>query len=113
MNKCQIKVLTNLENKQEINDFFAIKSDDVIKYIDFDNNKMVIDMNNNIMKRDNNDYLFTIDFNNNSIEILVKSLNKRFLKEIETLLIEKKKKSYLVRYRLSDEKIINEYYVKF
>ena len=44
---------------------------------------------------------------------MMKKLNKVFLKEINTLLISLTGKRYLVRYQLSDDNIINEYYVNF
>ena len=64
-------------------------------------------------KEKNIDYLFNIDFNKNKIDIKVKRLNKDFEKEIKTLVISRLDSSYLVRYLLVDENIINEYYVKF
>lgn len=113
MEQVKIKVYTKLNENEEITDFLAIKDDDVIKYIDLKDNKMIIDLKNNIIKRENTDYLFNIDFNKNIIEILAKNLKKTFLKEINTIVTKKTKKSFLVRYKLIDESLINEYYVKF
>ena len=113
MKKCQIIVYTKLNNIQENNEFLAIKDDNVIKYIDLENNKMIIDMKNNEIIRENRDYLFNMDFNNNKIIVTMKKLNKKFEKEIKTLIISLTSKSYLIRYLLKDEDIINEYYVKF
>ena len=69
MKKTKIKVCTEFDNKHECNEFMALKDDDVIKYIDLENNKMIIDIKNNIIIRENNDYLFNIDLNKNIIEI--------------------------------------------
>lgn len=113
MEKVTIKVYSNLNNIEENNDFLAIKDDNVIKYTDLENNKMIIDTKNNIIERENNDYLFKIKLNDNKIEITVKKLNRILEKDIETMLISLTKKRYLVRYLLLDEKIINEYYVNF
>lgn len=113
MERIKINVYNKLENEEETQEIYAIKEDDVIKYIDLENNKMIIDMKNNVITRENEDYLFTLDFNSNAINILIKKIKKEFIKSIKTILIDKNKKSYLVRYLLIDEKEINEYYVKF
>ena len=113
MKKTKIKVFTKLNNIEENNEFLAIKDDNLIKYIDLENNKMVIDLKNSIIIRENIDYLFNMDFNNNKITIVMKKNDKYFEKDIKTLVISSTSKSFLVRYLLEDEKIINEYYVKF
>ena len=113
MKKTKINVFTNFNNREENNDILAIKDNYLIKYIDLDNNKMVVDMENNVITRENRDYLYKLEFNNNIITVLVKKLNKEFEKKIKTLEISKSLKDYLVRYLLIDEDIINEYYVKF
>jgi len=113
MKRTKITVLTKLDNVEENSDFLAIKDNNLIKYIDLENNKMIIDMENNIIIRENRDYLFNIDFVNNTITILVKKMDKTFTKDIKTLLISKTNNKYLVRYLLKDEMLINEYYVKF
>ncbi len=113
MKKAKTNVYSNLNNIEENNEFFAIKDNNIIKYIDLENNKMIIDMNNDIITRENSDYLFNMKFNENKIDILIKKLNKLMEKEIKTLVVSKRKNDYLVRYLLTDENIINEYYVKF
>ena len=113
MGRRKINVYTKLNNQEESNEMFAIISNDVIKYIDLENNKMIIDMLNNIMIRENSDYLYTIDFNKNNIDIYMKKLRKHLDKDIKTLIIEKTRKHYLVRYLLSDDNVYNEYYVNF
>ncbi len=113
MKKTEIIVFTKLNNVSENNKFLAIKDDNVIKYFDLENNKMVIDTKNNIIIRENKDYLFNLDFDNNVIIIKMKKHDKIFKKDIKTMVVSLKKKEYLVRYMLTDEKIINEYYVKF
>ena len=113
MKRTKITVLTKLDNVEENSDFLAIKDNNLIKYIDLENNKMIIDMENDIIIRENRDYLFNIDFVNNTITILVKKMDKTFTKDIKTLLISKTNNKYLVRYLLKDEMLINEYYVKF
>ena len=112
MQKIKIKVYSKLNDIEENNEFLAIIDNNLIKYIDLENNKMNIDMENNTIIRENADYFFNIDFNNNKITITMKKLNKIFEKEINTMEISRTKKSYLVRYLLTDENIINEYYVK-
>ena len=113
MKKVKIKVYSFLNNIEENNEFLAIKNDNVIKYIDFSNNKMTIDLKNSIMIKENDDYLFTLKFNDNIIEILAKKLNKTFYKEIKTIVCNNSKSRFLVRYLLVDENIVIEYYVKF
>ena len=111
--KLKIKVYSELDKKIENEEYLAIKNNNVIKYIDFANNKMIIDMDNDTIIRENNDYLFTINLRNNNIIIKAKHLKKEFNKEIRTMKNEKASKSYLARYKLIDEDIINEYYIKF
>ena len=113
MKRTKIKVFTKLNNIEDNNEFLAVKDDYVIKYIDLENNKMIIDMKNNIIIRENRDYLFNLDFNNNKITITMKKLKKSLEKDIKTLVITQSLSKYLVRYLLTDENIINEYYVKF
>lgn len=113
MKRKKIKIYTNFDKKEETKEIFAIIDDNVIKYIDLDNTKMIIDMKNNIIARENTDYLFTLDFNKDIIDVYVKKLDKYLQKEIKTLFLEKKKTDYTVRYLLSDEKVINEYYINF
>ncbi len=113
MEKVTIKVYSKMNNIEENNEFLAIKDDNVIKYTDLENNKMIIDTKNNIIERENDDYLFRINLNDNIIEITVKKMNKVFNKNINTLLVSLTKKKYLIRYLLVDEEIINEYYVNF
>lgn len=113
MKETKILVYSKLNDIEENNEFLAIKDKNVIKYIDLEDNKMTIDMNNNIITRENIDYLFNILLNDNKIVITIKKLNKILEKDIKTMLINKTSKSYLVRYLLKDENIINEYYVKF
>ncbi len=113
MKKIKIKVYTMFDKKEENSNFLAIKNDDVIKYIDLENNKMTIDMKNNIIIRENEDYLFNIKLDNNEINIRIKKLKKEFNKKIKTLIINKTNKSYLIRYLLTDDNIYNEYYVTY
>ena len=113
MAKKKIKVYTELDKIKESTEFFAIIKDDVIKYIDLTNNKMIIDMQNDMITRENKDYVFVISLRLNKITVKVKKLMKHFVKEIKVLTIEKKRNSYLIRYLLYDEEIINEYYVNF
>ena len=113
MEKVLINVYSILNNVEENNEFFAIKDGNVIEYIDLDNNKMTIDTKNNIIIRENIDYLFKLMFDNNKIEIEIKKLHKIVIKSIKTLSISLTKRSYVVKYLLADENIINEYYVKF
>ena len=113
MERIVIKVYSNLNNIEDNNEYMAIKSNNIIKYIDFDNNKMKIDIDNNIIERENNDYYFLMDFTNNVIIIKIKKLHKEIVKNIKTLNISKEKKKYTIKYLLTDENIINEYYVKF
>ena len=113
MKKREIQVFTSFNNIEENNVFLAIKSDDFIKYFDLENNKMIIDLKNKIITRENIDYLFNMDFVNNKITINMKKLNKIVEKEIKTMYITSTHKEFMVRYLLTDEKIINEYYVKF
>ena len=113
MERKQVKIYTNFNGIEQNEVFLAIKNDFVIKYIDLDNNKMVIDVLNNIIKRENSDYLMELFFENNIIEITIKKMQIKLKKEIKTLLIKKNKSEYLVRYQLIDEKEINEYYVNF
>ena len=67
MEKINIRLYTNFNNLEETNDLLAIKDNDVIKYNDLEDNKVIVDMANNVMIRENNDYYFTIDFNNKFI----------------------------------------------
>ena len=113
MKKIKIQVYSKLNEIEENNEFLAIKNDNVIKYIDLENNKMMFDTKNNIIERENNDYFFKIDFNNNYIDIEIKKLHKNMMKNIKTLMISSSNKSFSVKYLLTDENIINEYYVKF
>ena len=113
MKRTKISVYSKLNNIEENNDFLAIKDDFVIKYIDLENNKMIIDLKNNIITRENRDYLFNLDFNNNKILITMKKLNKCMEKDIKTMVISLTNSKYLVRYLLTDDNIVNEYYVKF
>ena len=113
MAKINIDVYTNLNNVEKSESFLAIKNNDVIKYIDFENNKMIVDMKNNIIIRENRDYLYTMNFNENIITIYIKKLKKSLYKNIKVLSMEYTNKRYFVKYFLSDEKIINEYYVNY
>ena len=70
-------------------------------------------MENNIIERENIDYYFKLDFNNSVINIEIKKLHKKIDKNIKVLAISLSSKRYLVRYLLSDDNIINEYYVNF
>ena len=113
MKKCRIRIYSKLGNIEENNEILAIKNDNVIKYIDFSNNRITVNMKNNIIEKENIDYLFRLNFNDNVIEIYAKKLNKTFYKEIKTLMCSSSKKRYFVKYLLTDENIINEYYVNF
>ena len=113
MEKVLIKVYSKLNNITENNEFLAIKNDNLIEYIDLENNKMIIDIKNNVIIRENNDYVFKMMFDNNDIEIEIKKLHKIMHKSIKTMSISLTKKYYSVKYLLTDENIINEYYVKF
>ena len=113
MKKVKIRIYSNLNNIEENNEILAIKDNNVIKYIDFSNNKMKIDIENMIIEKENADYLFILKFNDNIIEIVAKKLGKTFYKEIKTLTCDSSKSKFLVRYLLVDENIANEYYVKF
>lgn len=113
MKRTQITIYTKFGKIEECNKIYAIKDEDVIKYIDLENNKMIIDMHNNTLLRENSDYIFNLDFNKEIIFIEMKMFKKMLQKSIKTLKLEKTKKSFLIRYQLLDEQEINEYYVKF
>ncbi len=113
MARLKVKTYTELNNIKENEEYFAIKDNNVIKYIDFANNKMIIDMQHNIITRENSDYIYKFNFIDEKINIYVKNIKKEFIKEIKTILLEKTSTTYLVRYQLVDENIINEYYIKY
>ena len=113
MKKVKIKIYSFLNNIEENNEFLAIKNNNVIKYIDFGNNRIKIDLKNNIIEKENIDYHFILKFNENIVEISAKKLKKTFYKEIKTIVCEKSKSKFLVRYLLPDDNAVNEYYVKF
>lgn len=113
MNKINANIYTNLDGIEETQKILAIKDINVIKYIDLTNNKVTLYINDNKMIRENNDYIFEIDFNKNNIIIYMKKTNKQFNKEINTIFIKKNNNSYNVKYKLLDEDIINEYYIKY
>ena len=113
MKETKINVYSKLNNIEENNKFLAIMDDKIIKYIDLEDNKMIIDIENNAIIRENIDYIFNLDFINDKITINIKKLNKLITKDIKTLVIKRTNKEYLVRYLLTDENIINEYCVKF
>ena len=113
MEKKEIKVYTKLDNIETNNIFLAIKNEKVIKYNDLDNNKMIIDYENDIIRRENHDYIIAINLKTNCIDIYIKKQRFLIKKEIKTLLIKKTNKVFMTRYKLIDENIINEYYVNF
>ena len=113
MGRREISVYTKFDDNQENYKIMAIIYKDVIKYIDLTNNKMIIDMNNDIITRENMEYKFDIDLQKKMINIYAKKLKKQFNKKIDTLLVDKNNREYLVRYRLLDDDMINEYFVKF
>ena len=113
MKKIKIKIYSFLNNIEENCEIFAIKNNNVIKYIDFSNNRIKVDMENNIIIKENIDFQFTLRFNDNIIEIYAKKSKKTFYKEIETLQCSLSAKRYFVKYLLKDENIINEYYITF
>ena len=113
MGRKEINVCTNLDKKCENYKIMAIMYQDVIKYIDLVNNKMTINMQDDIITRENQEYKFDLNFKNNNILIYAKKLKREFVKDIETLLIEKSNRHYLVRYRLIDDDIDNEYFLNF
>ena len=104
---------SKLNDIEENSEFLAIKDNNIIKYIDLENNSMIIDIKNNIIQRENKDYLFKLMFNDNIIEIEIKKMHKKIIKEIKTINISLTKKKYFVKYLLTDENTINEYYVNF
>ena len=113
MKKKEIKVLTIFNNIQKDYVYMAIIDDFVIKYIDLDNNKMIIDVLNDVIRRENSDYIIHILLRDNIIKIYVKKIKVTYEKVIQTLIIKKDKNSYLVRYFLTDEKELCEYFVNF
>lgn len=113
MAKKHIKVYTKLNEIVNNEIFDAIVLNNVIKYIDLDNNKFVIDYEKNTLLKETMESVIEIDFNKNIISILIKDFNKKFYKEIKTLLINHTNNDYYVKYKLIDENIINEYHVEF
>jgi len=113
MSKKRINIYTNMDKIINNDNFDAIVSNNVIKYIDLVNNKFVVDCNNDILIKENNDTLVKIDFSKNIISILLKEYNKEFYKEIDTLLINRDNNIYYVKYKLIDENVINEYRIEF
>ena len=113
MSKIKINVYKDFNNIKENEEFFAIMQDNVIKYIDFADNKMIIDINNNYILRENGDFAYNIDFNKNIINIVAKKLKKEFNKNIKTILLKKTNNAFLVKYHLIDEDVINEFYIKY
>lgn len=113
MTKIRINVYTNMDNHEENVIHKAIADNDVIKYIDSDNNKFVVDCNKNILMKENDEFIINIDFGNNLISIAMKEYQKEFKKEIKTLAINNDNNIYYVKYKLIDENVINEYQIKF
>lgn len=113
MKTIQVKFSDMTNNKNDVFDTNAIIIDDTIKYVDNADTKVILNCKDDILIRENRDYLFNIDFNKNIIEVTIKKFNKMFSKDIETLLLKKDNKSFLVRYRLVDDDVINEYEVLY
>lgn len=113
MAKKEIKVTTFMNNYKESNRFKAIVLNNVIKYIDFVNNKFVVDLEKDLLIKENDDSFIKIDFSKNNISIFIKEYNKEFIKEIETITINKNDSIYYVKYHLIDENVVNEYQIEF
>lgn len=112
MAKKKINVYTNMNNHMDNFSINAIIDNNVIKYIDSDYNKFVINLKNNILIKENKDFVIEIDFMNNLIKILMKEYKMEFEKEIRTLELSYHNNIYYVKYKLIDENIINEYELK-
>lgn len=112
MSKRMIKVIQNLNKNLETFTNSAIVANNVIKYIDFVNNKFVLDLKCDLLIKENNEYKITINFKMNEITILLKANKQEFVKMIETLSINKSDLLYKVKYKLIDEDIINEYQIE-
>ena len=112
MAKIKINVYTNMNGIVVEKNIDAIMINDVIKYIE-GNNKILIDIKNNILEKENNDVSIKIDFVNDKIFIFIKELKREFIKNMEVISLENKKNYFYVKYKLIDENIINEYKVKF
>lgn len=113
MSKINISVYTKLDDKENVQTLVALKDDEVIKYIDSDGNKVILDMERNIMKRENEDYVFTFNFKLNNIVIHLKKMRRDFDKRIKTISIKKNNHNYNVKYQLVDERVSNEYHLKY
>lgn len=113
MAKLKINVYTNMDNHKEESIFNAIIVNDVIKYIDSDNNKFSVLLEDNLLIKENDEYVIKIDFIKEIISIFMKEYNKEFFKDIKTLILKKEKNVFYVKYNLTDENVLNEYEIKF
>ena len=113
MTKKIVNVYTNMDDKIDNIVIDAIVENKVIKYLDREHNKIIVDCDNNILIKENNEYIIKIDFLKNIISVLLKDYNKEFVKEIKTLMINSDNNIYYVKYKLIDENLINEYKIEF
>lgn len=113
MKSIHVKFSDITNSKNDVFDTNAIIDNNMIKYVDNTKTKVSLNYKDDILIRENSDYIFNIDFNKNIIDITLKKFNKMFSKDIKTLLIKKDNKSYIVRYKLVDEEVINEYEILY
>lgn len=103
MSKIKIKVQIKNSNTNNEYETDAILQDEIIKYKEEDNTKVVFNYKENKLTRENNELKMIYSFNDNKGVITVKELEREIKVEIDTKKIERKDNNIKIIFEIEDE----------
>lgn len=102
MGKVNLLVKYCLINKKVEYNIKGIFLDNKIKFLD-DSNKMFLDLNLNILKRETKNEEIVFDFFNEKCQIFDKNSNNKISFQIEVISLENKNNYFYVKYKIEDD----------
>ena len=95
------KIKVTISEEELITD--SIIEDNIHKYKEDNGTKVVLDMNNNTLIRENNEIYMKYDFNNKKGNLVVKELDKVFDLDMAKVNIVKEDKLIEIKYNIDEE----------
>ncbi len=98
------KIKVTISEEELITD--SILENNIYKYKEDNGTKVILDINNNILIRENNDIYMKYDFNNKTGNLVVKELDKIFDLEMNKVNFLKEDKLIEIKYNIDEEEFI-------
>ena len=106
MPKIKLKISIKNSNESLTNHTTGIYKDHVLKYLEDDNTKVTYHYQNHILKRENDEFVMTFDFDKKRLKTILKEYHSAMELDIKNIKIKEDNKNITIEYEIEKERFI-------